>query len=50
MVPLLPDSSWEFDDTFVPSEAAGPAVFPTNVTSKAFSVKRLPDHGSFETS
>ena len=42
MVPLLPDSSWEFDDTFVPSEAAGPLVFPTNVMSDAFSVKRLP--------
>ena len=27
MVPLLPDSSSEFDDTFVPSEAAGPLVF-----------------------
>ena len=23
MVPLLPDSSWEFDDTFLPSVAAG---------------------------
>ena len=27
MVPLLLDSSWEFDGTFVPSEAAGPLVF-----------------------
>ena len=26
MVPLLLDSSSEFDDTFVPSEAAGPPV------------------------
>ena len=42
MVPLLPDSSWEFDGTFVPSEAAGPLVFSTNVTLEAFSVKRLP--------
>ena len=42
MVPLLPDSSWEFDDTFVPSEAAGPLVFPTNVMSDAFSAKGFP--------
>ena len=42
MFPLLPDSSWEFGDTFVPSEAAGPLVFSTNVTSEEFSVKRLP--------
>ena len=42
MVPLLPDSSWGFDGTFVPSEAAGPLVFSTNVTLEAFSVKRLP--------
>ena len=39
MVPLLPDSSWEFDDTFLPSQAAGPLVFSTNVTREAFSVK-----------
>ena len=42
MVPLLPDSSWEFGDTFVPSEAAGALVFSTNVTGGEFSVKRLP--------
>ena len=42
MVPRLPDSSWEFDDTFRRSEAAGPLVFSTNVTLEAFSVKRLP--------
>ena len=41
IVPLLLDSSSEFDDTFVPSEAAGPPVFSTNVTREAFSVKRL---------
>ena len=40
MVPLLPDSSWEFDDTFVPADAAGPLVFAAYVTSEAFSVKR----------
>ena len=27
MVPLLPDKSWEFHDSFVPSERAGPLVF-----------------------
>ena len=27
MVPLLPDSSWEFQDSFVPSKTAGPLVF-----------------------
>ena len=27
MVEVLPDSSWEFDDTFLPSEAAGPLGF-----------------------
>ena len=42
LLPLLPDSSWEFDDTFASSEAAGPLVFSTNVTREAFSVKRLP--------
>ena len=42
MVPLLPDSSWEFDDTFLPSEAAAPLVFSTNGTLEAFSVRRLP--------
>ena len=41
LVPLLPDSSWEFHDSFVPSETAGPLVFSTNVTNEAFSVKRL---------
>ena len=41
MVPLLPDSSWEFDDTVVPSEA-GPLVFSANVTREEFSVKRMP--------
>ena len=40
MVPLLPESFfWEFHDSFVPSETAGPLIFSTNVT---FSVKRLP--------
>ena len=42
MVPLLLDSSWEFDDTLVPSEAAGPLDFSENVTRRAFSMKRLP--------
>ena len=28
MVPLLPESFWEFHDSFVPSETAGPLVFP----------------------
>ena len=43
MVPLLPDSSLKFDDTFVPSEAAGPLVFLDNRNaSEACSVKRLP--------
>ena len=41
MVPLLPDSSWEFQDSFVPSETAGPLVFSTSVTNEAFSVRRL---------
>ena len=41
-VPLLPDSSGEFHDSFVPSETAGPLVLSTNVMSEAFSVKRLP--------
>ena len=27
MVPLLPDTSWEFHDSFVPSETAGALVF-----------------------
>ena len=27
MVLLLPDSSWEFDDTFLPSEAVAPLGF-----------------------
>ena len=27
MILLLPDSSWEFDDTFLPSEAAAPLGF-----------------------
>ena len=42
MVPLLPDLSWEFRDSFVPSETAGPLVFSTSVMSEVFSVKRLP--------
>ena len=41
MVPLLPDSSWEFHDSFLPSGTAGPLVFSTNVTNEAFSVKPL---------
>ena len=41
MVPLLPDSSWEFHDSFVPSETAGPLVFAANLTNEALSVKRL---------
>ena len=27
MVPILPDSSWECHESFVPSETAGPLVF-----------------------
>ena len=42
MVPLLPESLWEFHDSFVPSETAGPRVFSTNVMKETFSVKRLP--------
>ena len=42
MVPLLPDSSWEFHDSFVPSETPGPLIFSANVTNEACSVKRLP--------
>ena len=42
MVPLLPESSWDFHDSCVPLETAGPLHFPTNVMSEAFSVKRLP--------
>ena len=41
MVPLLPESSWELHDSFVPSETAGPPVFSANVTNEAFYVKRL---------
>ena len=44
MVPLLPDKSWEFHDSFVPSERAGPLVFfffSANDIRVAFSVKRL---------
>ena len=41
MVPLLPDSSWEFHDSFLPSGTAGPLVFLANVTNEAFSVKPL---------
>ena len=26
IVPMLPDSSWEFHDSFVPSETTGPLV------------------------
>ena len=37
MVPVLPDSPWEFDDTFVPFEIAG-LMF----SRRSFSVKRLP--------
>ena len=47
MVPLLPDSSWEFHDSFVPSETPGPLVFSTSVTNEAFSVKtntRITNH------
>ena len=42
MVPLLPESFWEFHDSFVPSETTGPMVFSTNVTNETLSVKRLP--------
>ena len=42
MVPLSPDSSWEFHDSFVASETAGPLVFSTNVMSEAFSVRQSP--------
>ena len=42
MVPMLPESYWEFLDFFVPSETAGPLVFSTNVKNENFSVKRLP--------
>ena len=42
MVPMLPESFWEFHDSFVPSETAGPLVFWTNVTNETYSVKRLP--------
>ena len=41
MVPLLPDTSWEFHDSFVPPETAGRLVFSANVTNEVFSVKRL---------
>ena len=36
MVPLLPDLSWEFHDSFVFLETAGPRVFSTNVMNEAF--------------
>ena len=42
MVPVLPESLWEFHDSFVPSETAGHLVFSTNVMNETFSVKRLP--------
>ena len=42
VVPLPPDSFWEFHDSFVPSETVGPLVFSTNVMNETFSVKRLP--------
>ena len=42
MVPLLPDSTWECHDLFVPSEFAGPLVFSTYLMNQTFSVKRLP--------
>ena len=41
MVPVLLDSSWEFHDSFVPSETAGPPFFSASVTSEALSVKRV---------
>ena len=47
MVALLPDSSWEFHDSCVPSETAGPLVFLTSVTNDACSVKRLPGSRTF---
>ena len=42
MVPLLPESFWEFHGSFVPSDTAEPLVFSANVMNETFSVKRLP--------
>ena len=42
MVPLLPDTSSEFHDSFTPSETAGPMIFSANVMNEAFSVTRTP--------
>ena len=42
MVPLLPESFWEFHDSFIPSETAGPLAISTNVTNETFPVKRSP--------
>ena len=41
MVPLLPDSFWEFHDSFTSWETAGLLVFLANVICEAFSAKRM---------
>ena len=39
MVPLLPDSSSEFHESFAPSETEGPLVFSANVV-----ISKTPSH------
>ena len=47
MVPLLPESFWEFHDSFVPSETTGTMVFSTNVMNVTFfreTVTKITNH------